>query len=135
MRAPRVVLTATAVASVLLFAAPNALAASATSDAVGGDVTCSVKGVGMQDSTFTCGIRDTKADGHTAAMQYRLHYSWSNNNSDTMLAKNQNGNGTTVTWKQVYAEGVSLEFRAVVLRTFNSYGAWKRLNGERVAGG
>ncbi|WP_086819348.1 hypothetical protein [Allokutzneria sp. NRRL B-24872] len=131
MRAGRVAVIATATLSAVLFSAPSALAASKTSDAVGGDVTCSVSGRGWEDSTFTCKIRDTKADGHTAAMQYRLHYSWSGNKSEVMTAKNQNGHGTTVTWTKKYAEGVSLEFRAVVLRTFNSYGNWQFLDGER----
>ncbi|SDN66671.1 hypothetical protein [Allokutzneria albata] len=131
MRAGRIALIATAALSTVLFAAPSALAAPLTSDAVGGDVTCDVKGRGWEDSTFTCKIRDTKADGHTAAMEYRLHYSWSNNKSESKYVKNQNGHGTTRTWTGTWAEGVSLEFRAVVLRTFNSYGDWKRVNGER----
>ncbi|MCP3801464.1 hypothetical protein NLX83_19585 [Allokutzneria sp. A3M-2-11 16] len=132
MRAGRIAVIATATLSAVLFAAPSALAATKTSDAVGGDVTCTLTGKGWEQSKITCKIRDTKNDDHTTAVQYRLHYSWNPGNpSGTETVTNTKGDNSTRTWKTEYAEGVSFEFRAVVLRTFNSYGQWKYLDGER----
>ncbi|MFB9902754.1 hypothetical protein [Allokutzneria oryzae] len=123
----RCAVTAAATLGALLLASPGAFAGAGvkTSGTAGGQVTCIAEGVTVIDAS--CSVRDTKHDGHSVAMEWR----WVNRKGEVVnsggLVENHDGVGSEVceNFRWFSDDGVTLQFRAVVLKTTNGFGKWK----------